>query len=91
MWVTVGGRVKAGCDWRRREARTRVCLVLVLCLWLSGGGVEEMGWGISKPNRAANYTARLGSGQETGVGASPESHGRGVYGFLGIAVGRDVV
>ena len=55
------------------------------------GGVEEVWWGVSKPNRAASYTARLGSGQETGVGASPESHGRGVYGFLGIAVGRDVV
>ena len=56
-----------------------------------GGGVEEMGWGISKPNRAANYTARLGSGQETGVGAGPESHGGGVDCFLGVAVGRDVV
>jgi len=47
--------------------------------------------GVSKPNRAASYTARLGSGQEAGVGASPESHGRGVNGFLGVAVGRDVV
>jgi hypothetical protein len=56
-----------------------------------GGGVEEVGWGVSKPNRAASYTARLGSGQEAGVGAGPESHGRGVDCFLGIAVGRDVV
>ncbi len=36
-----------------------------------GGGVEEVGWGVSKPNRAASYTARLGSGQEAGVGAGP--------------------
>ena len=56
-----------------------------------GGGVEEMGWGISKPNRAANYTARLGSGQEAGIGAGPKSHGRGVYGFVGVAVGGDIV
>ncbi len=50
--------------------------------------------GVSKPNRAASYTARLGSGQKAGVGASPESHGRPwkrVDGFLGVAVGGDVV
>ena len=55
------------------------------------GGVEEVRWGVSKPNRAASYTARLGSGQEAGVGAGPESHGGGVDCFLGVAVGRDVV
>ena len=55
------------------------------------GGIEEVGWGVSKPNRAASYTARIRSGQEAGVGAGPKSHGRGMNGFLGVAVGRDVV
>jgi hypothetical protein len=55
------------------------------------GGVEEVGWGVSKPNRAASYTARVRSGQIAGVGAGPESHGRGVYNFVGVAVGGDVV
>ncbi len=55
------------------------------------GGIEEVGWGVSKPNRAASYTARVRSGQIAGVGAGPESHGRGVDGFLGVAVGGDVV
>ena len=36
-------------------------------------------------------TARLRSGQVAGVGASPESHGRGVNGFVRVAVGGDVV
>ena len=53
------------------------------------GGIEYVG--VSKPNRATSYTARVRSGQEAGVGAGPESHGRGVDGFLGVAVGRDVV
>ncbi len=30
-------------------------------------------------------------GQEAGVGAGPESHGRGVNGFLGVAMRGDVV
>jgi hypothetical protein len=51
------------------------------------GWIEQVGWGVSKPNRAASYTARLGSGQEGGVGAGPESHGRGVDGFVGVGVG----
>ncbi len=55
------------------------------------GGIEEVGWGVSKPNRAASYTARVRSGQIAGVGASPESHGRGVNGFLGVAVRGDIV
>jgi hypothetical protein len=55
------------------------------------GGIEEVGWGVSKPNRAASYTARVRSGQIAGVGAGPESHGRGVNGFLGVAVGGDIV
>jgi hypothetical protein len=46
--------------------------------------------GVSKSNQAASHTARLRSGQEAGVGAGPESHGRGVDGFVGVAVGRDV-
>ncbi len=55
------------------------------------GGIEEVGWGVSKPNRAASYTARVRSGQIDGVGAGPENHGRGVNGFLGVAVRGDVV
>ena len=55
------------------------------------GGVKKVGWGVSKPNRAASYTARVRSGQIAGVGAGPESHGRGVDGFLRVAVGGDVV
>ncbi len=55
------------------------------------GGVKKVGWGVSKPNRAASYTARVRSGQIAGVGAGPETHGRGVNGFLGVAVGGDVV
>ncbi len=55
------------------------------------GGIEQVGWGVSKLNRAASHTARLGSGQEAGVGAGPKNHGRGVYGFVGVAVGGDIV
>ncbi len=55
------------------------------------GWIEEVGRGVSKPNRAASYTARIRSRQEAGAGAGPESHGRGVNGFLGVAVGGDVV
>ncbi len=54
------------------------------------GWVKEVGWGVSEANRAASYTARVRSGQEVGVGTDPESHGRGVDGFLGVAVGGDV-
>jgi hypothetical protein len=55
------------------------------------GWVKKVGWRVSKPNRAASYTARLRSGQEAGVGAGPESHGRGVDGFVGVRVRRDIV
>ena len=55
------------------------------------GWIEQVGWGVSKPNRAASHTARLRSGQEAGIGAGPESHGRGVYNFVGVAVGGDMV
>ena len=34
--------------------------------------------------------ARLRSGQKAGAGAGPESHGRGVKGFVGVVVGGDV-
>ncbi len=54
------------------------------------GWVKEVRWGIYKPNRAASHTARLRSGQVAGIGAGPESHGRGVNGFVGGAVGGDV-
>jgi hypothetical protein len=75
-----------------RETRTRVCLVLVGTLSVAfWGGIEEVGWGVSKPNPAASYTARVRSGQIAGVGAGPESHGRGVNVFLGVAVRGDVV
>ncbi len=30
---------------------------------------EEVGWWVSKADRAASYTARVRSGQEAGVGA----------------------
>jgi hypothetical protein len=30
-------------------------------------------------------------GQVAGVGTAPEGHGRGVYGFVGVAVGGDIV
>ncbi len=65
----------------------RLC-ILSAAFW---GGIEQVGWGASKPNRAASYTARFGSGQEAGVGAGPKSHGRGVNGFVGVAVGGDIV
>ncbi len=55
------------------------------------GGIKKVGWGVSKANRAPSDTARLRSGQEAGVGTGPESHGRGVNGFLGVAMGGDVV
>jgi hypothetical protein len=51
------------------------------------GWVKKVGWGVSKPNRAASHTARLRSGQKAGVGAGPESHGRGMDGFVGVGVG----
>ena len=54
------------------------------------GWVKEVGWGVSKPNRAASHTARLRSGQAAGVGAGPESHGREVVGFVGVVVGGDI-
>ncbi len=38
--------------------------------------------GVSKPNRAASYTAQVRSGKEADVGTGPESHGRGNV-FLG--------
>ncbi len=53
--------------------------------------VKEVGWGVFKPNRAASHTARLRSGQVAGVGAGPESHGRGVNGFVGFEVRLGVV
>ncbi len=53
--------------------------------------VKKVGWGVSKPNRAASHTARLRPGQEVGVGAGPESHGRGVDCFMGVGVRRDIV
>ncbi len=47
--------------------------------------------GVSKAEQAASYTARARSGQEAGVGAGPESHGRRVDGVLRVVVRRDVV
>ncbi len=48
------------------------------------GWVKKVGWGVSKLNREVSHTARLRLGQEAGVGAGPESHGRGVVGFVGV-------
>jgi hypothetical protein len=50
------------------------------------GWVEKVGWGVSE---SASHTARLWSGQKSGVGASPKSHGGRVDGFVGVAVGED--
>ena len=86
------GEVTEGWDWMRREARIRVCLVLSEALSAAiWGWVKEVGWRVSEADQAASYPARVRSGQVAGVGTAPEVHGRGVYGFLGIAVGRDVV
>ncbi len=41
--------------------------------------------------RPSSYIARFKSWQVAGVGTAPEGHGRGVYGFVGIAVGGDIV
>jgi hypothetical protein len=38
LWVTGWSKSKDGWDCKRREERIRVCLVLELYLWLSGGG-----------------------------------------------------
>jgi hypothetical protein len=54
------------------------------------GLVKEVGWWVSEANRASSYTARVRSGQEVSVGTDPDGHGRGVNGFLGVAVGGDV-
>jgi hypothetical protein len=55
--------------------------ILSAAFW---GWLEKVGWGVS-------HTARLGSGQEAGVGAGPESHGGGVDGFVGVGVGWCIV
>ena len=41
LWVVGEGGKEDGCDWRRREARTRDCLSFKLCLRLSGGGLRR--------------------------------------------------
>ncbi len=41
LWVVVEGNGWEGCDWMRREARTRGCFSLILCLRLSGGGLRR--------------------------------------------------
>ena len=55
------------------------------------GWVEKVEWWVPKSDRAAIHAARLWSGQEAGVGAGPESHGGRVDGFVGVAVGGDIV
>ena len=77
MWVTEVGQVKEGLDWIEGGGKHGQ---LSAAFW---GWVKEVGWWVSKPNRAASHTARLRLGQEAGVGAGPESHGRGVDGFVG--------
>jgi hypothetical protein len=49
LWVVVIGSGWEGCDWMRREARTRDCLALRLCLRLSGGGLRRYGGGSPSP------------------------------------------
>ncbi len=79
VWDKRGGIVQGG----RHGQGT-----LSVTFW---GWVKKVGWGVSKPNRAASYTARLRSGQEAGVGAGPESYGRGVDCFVEVGVRRDIV
>ena len=83
-WGVVGDR-RGGIVLGRRHGQGTVCLSNFVCDFM--GWVKQVGWGGSKPNRAA----RLRSGQEASVGAGPESHGRGVDGFVGVAVGGDIV
>ncbi len=55
------------------------------------GWVEEVvGW-VSDSNRATSHTARLRSRQVAGVGAGPQSYGRGVNSFLRVGMGGDIV
>jgi hypothetical protein len=41
LWVVGESSGWEGCDWMRREARTRDCFSLILCLRLSGGGLRR--------------------------------------------------
>jgi len=41
LWVVGEGSGCEGWDWMRREARTRDCFSLMLCLRLSGGGLRR--------------------------------------------------
>jgi hypothetical protein len=41
LWVVGEESGWEGCDWMRREARTRDCFSLILCLRLSGGGLRR--------------------------------------------------
>ncbi len=55
------------------------------------GWFKEVGWRVPEADRATSDAARLGLEQEAGIGTAPEGHGRGVYGFVGVAVERDIV
>jgi hypothetical protein len=55
-------------------------MALSVAFW---GWVKKVAWGVSYFDRAASYTSRLRSGQKAAVSAGPESHGRGVAGFIG--------
>ncbi len=68
-----GGIVKG-----ERHGQGTVFLCNFICDFLGGGLQAQL--------RAATHTARLWSGQEACVGAGPESHGRGVNGFVGVGV-----
>ncbi len=55
------------------------------------GRVEEVvGW-VTESDRTTSYTARLRSRQVAGVGAGPESHGRGVNSFVRAGMRGDIV
>jgi hypothetical protein len=54
------------------------------------GWVKEVGWRVPEADQAASFIARFRLGQVAGVGTVPEGHGRGVDGFVGVAVGGDV-
>ncbi len=55
------------------------------------GWVEKVvGW-VSESDQTTSYTAGLRSGQVAGVGAGPQSHGRGVNSFVKVGMGGYIV
>ncbi len=55
------------------------------------GWVEKVGGWVSESDRTTSHTAGLGSGQLAGVGAGPQSHGRGANSFVRVGMGGYIV